>query len=379
MAKIASWGERVREGEAALARGAWTEARAIFEQELEARETIEALEGLSWATWWVEDVSACLEARERAFRLSRRQGDLRRAAMLALWSVTITSFCAANADRQRLVPARGPHPRGARALPRARLARRAFGIRGHRRRRLGESEGARDPGAQPGLALLRLAQGKGDAAAAAIRRTVDETADPLKRVELLPAHVEIMLAVGDLEEARRASDELDAISEAQANDPVSATAAHAGGAVALAHGDARGALTRLREALGTWQGLEAPYEAARTRVLIGLACGQMGDDDTAALELEAARSVFEDLGAATDLSRVRSLMAPAASKETHGLTARELQVLRLLADGKTNRAIATELVLSVRTVDRHVGNIFVKLGVSTRAAATAFAYEHQLL
>ncbi len=149
--------------------------------------------------------------------------------------------------------------------------------------------------------------------------------------------------------------------------------------MALAQGDARGALTRLRDALGTWQGLEAPYEAARARVLIGLACGQIGDDDTAALELEAARAVFEDLGAATDLSRVRSLMAPASSKDTHGLSARELQVLRLLAHGKTNRAIATELVLSVRTVDRHVGNIFVKLGVSTRAAATAFAYEHELL
>ena len=232
---------------------------------------------------------------------------------------------------------------------------------------------------QPGLALLRLAQGRGDAAAAAIRRTVDETAHPLKRAGLLPAHVEIMLAVGDLEEARRASDELDAVSEAQASDPVSATAADAGGAVALAQGDARGALTRLRDALGTWQGLDAPYEAARTRVLIGLACSQIGDDDTAALELEAARAVFEDLGAATDLSRVRSLMAPASSKDTHGLSARELQVLRLLAHGKTNRAIATELVLSVRTVDRHVGNIFVKLGVSTRAAATAFAYEHELL
>ena len=85
MAEVASWGERVREGDAALARGAWDEARAIFEQELEAGETVEALEGLSWAAWWVEDVPTCVEARERAYRLSRRQGDVRRAAMLAVW------------------------------------------------------------------------------------------------------------------------------------------------------------------------------------------------------------------------------------------------------------------------------------------------------
>ena len=232
---------------------------------------------------------------------------------------------------------------------------------------------------QPGLALLRLAQGKGDAAAAAIRRIVDETADPLKRAGLLPAHVEIMLAAGDLDEARLASEALHAISETQASDLLSAMAAHAGGAVALAQGDARGALTKLRRALDTWRELEAPYEAARTRVLVGLACGGVGDDDTAALELEGARTVFEELGAAPDLTHVRSLMTPASSKRTHGLTSREQQVLGLLAGGKTNKAIATELVLSERTIERHVSNIFTKLRVSSRAAATAFAYEHDLL
>jgi DNA-binding CsgD family transcriptional regulator len=232
---------------------------------------------------------------------------------------------------------------------------------------------------QPGLALLRLAQGNGDAAAAAIRRVVGETQQSFKRAALLPAYIEIMLAVGDLVEARRAADELDAISAAHASDLLSATAAQASGAVALAEGGAEAALAALRRALGTWQELEAPYETARTRVLVGMACAELGDGDASALEFEAARSVFEDLGAGPDLTRMGSLLTPTKSKANHGLTARELEVLRHLADGKTNRAIAAELVLSERTVERHVSNIFTKLGVSSRAAATAFAYDHRLL
>ncbi len=127
-----------------------------------------------------------------------------------------------------------------------------------------------------------------------------------------------------------------------------------------------------------WLDLEAPYEAARVRVLVGLACRALGDEDTAAMELEAAQAVFAELGAAPDLARVGAL-APAASIDPHGLTPRELQVLRLVAAGTTNKAIAAELVLSERTVDRHVSNILMKLRVPTRAAATAFAYEHELL
>ena len=178
---------------------------------------------------------------------------------------------------------------------------------------------------QPGLALLRLAQGNGAAAAAAIGRVADETEEPLKRAGLLPACVEIMLAVGDLEEARRASGELDAISETHASDLLRALAAHAGGAVALAEGDARAALGSLRRALSTWQDIEAPYEAARTRVLLGMACRRLGDDDAAALELEAARAVFEELGAGPDLTRVDSLVTSAPSKSAHGLSPRELR------------------------------------------------------
>jgi DNA-binding NarL/FixJ family response regulator len=232
---------------------------------------------------------------------------------------------------------------------------------------------------QPGLALLRLAQGNAAGAAAAIERVLQEPSEPIRRAELLPASVEIMLAVGDLAGARRASEELDAISETHASDLLRALAAETDGAVALAEGDARAALRALRLALSTWQDLEAPYDAARTRVLLGTACRRLGDEDAARLELEAARIAFDELGAGQDLARVDSLVGSAPAKGGQGLSRRELEVLRHVASGKTNKEIAAELVLSERTVERHVSNIFGKLGVSTRSAATAFAYEHKLL
>ena len=232
---------------------------------------------------------------------------------------------------------------------------------------------------QPGLTLLRLAKGNGDAAAAAIRRVMSETTEPLKRARLLPAYVEIMLAEGDAQEARSACRELADISGRYESSMLGAMYAQAQGAVALADGDARAALVALRHAGQVWQELEVPYEAARVRVLLGLACRALGDDYTAALELEMARGVFVQLGAAPDLARVDSLVGSAASVDAHGLTPRELQVLRLVAAGETNKVIAADLVLSERTVDRHVSNIFAKLGVSSRAAATAHAYEHQLV
>jgi DNA-binding CsgD family transcriptional regulator len=232
---------------------------------------------------------------------------------------------------------------------------------------------------QPGLALLRLAQGNDDAAVAAIQRAVGETTDPLQRARLLPSYVEIMLAVGDVDEARSACRELHEISVRCESGMLDAMVAHARGAVDLTEGDARAALLALRRAWKVWQELEVPYEVARVRVLLGLACRSLGDDDTASLELEAARDGFVRLAAAPDLVRVVSLTRNATSVVAHGLTQRELQVLRLVAAGETNKAIATELVLSERTVDRHVSNIFAKLGVSSRAAATAYAYKHQLV
>jgi ATP/maltotriose-dependent transcriptional regulator MalT len=230
---------------------------------------------------------------------------------------------------------------------------------------------------QPGLALLRLAQGDSDAAAAAIRRVVGETGDPLKRAGLLPAYVEIMLALGDLEEARSASRELEEITEGHRSGMLSATVAHARGAVALADGDAWAALVALRHACRVWRELGAPYEAARVRVLVGLACRQLGDEDAGEMELDGARRVFRELGAELDLARAERLSR--APRTAGGLSPREVEVLRLVATGSTNRAIADELVISEKTVARHVSNIFTKLRLSSRSAVTAYAYEHDLV
>jgi DNA-binding CsgD family transcriptional regulator len=232
---------------------------------------------------------------------------------------------------------------------------------------------------QPGLALLRLAQGRTEPAAAAIRRAVSATTDRLQRTRLLPAYIEIMLAVGDIEEARAACRELEEAARSLDTEVLGAMVAHACGAVELAAGDARAALGPLRRAFEIWQRVEAPYAAARVRVLVGLACRALGDDDGGGLELDAARAVFEQLGAAPDLARIDALTRGAPSGRPHGLTPRELQVLRLVATGKTNKAIAAGLSVSEKTVDRHVSNILTKLDVPSRAAATAYAYQHQLI
>jgi DNA-binding CsgD family transcriptional regulator len=230
------------------------------------------------------------------------------------------------------------------------------------------ARGGREP--QPGLALLRLAQGDKVAALGSIRRALEETTDPVQRALLLPAQVEIALASGELELARDASSELEALASARGGEMLTAIAAGAAGAMELATEGCREALPHLRRALAAWQDLGAKYEAARVRLLIARACRALGDEDSAGLDLAAARETFEELGVTTSVD---------AGKEAHGLTGRELQVLRMLAAGSTNKAIAAELVLSERTIDRHVSNIFAKLRVPSRAAATAYAYEHRLL
>jgi DNA-binding CsgD family transcriptional regulator len=242
----------------------------------------------------------------------------------------------------------------------------------------GASQLGLDP--QPGLALLRVAEGRLDVAASAMRRIAGTTTDRLKRLRLLPAYIEVMLAAGDVEDARSACRELEQIVHSLDMEVPRAIAAQACGAVALAEGNAQAALGALRHAFDVWQRIEAPYAGARVRVLIGLACRALGDQDGAALELTAAKLEFARLGAAPDLARVDSLIEGGdTSGPTHGLTPRELQVLRLVAEGETNKAIAFKLNLSEKTVDRHVSNIFNKLDVPSRAAATAFAYRHKLI
>jgi DNA-binding CsgD family transcriptional regulator len=239
------------------------------------------------------------------------------------------------------------------------------------------SQFGRDP--QPGLALLRLAQGRTDVATASIRRAISASTGVLQRAKLLPAYVEILLTAGDLEEAGTACSELQQIAIAFKSGPLSAAAAQARGAVLLADGDAPSALRALRHAFEEWQELGAPYELARTRILVGLACRAVGDDEGAALELDAARSVFEGLGAVPDIARMDALDPLSDANRPAGLTRREREVLKLVAEGKTNKSVAAELGLSERTVDRHVSNIFDKLGVPSRTAATACAYRRKLL
>jgi len=231
---------------------------------------------------------------------------------------------------------------------------------------------------QPGLALLRLAQGRTEAACAAIRRLTSATGDRLRRARLLPAHLEIMLAIGDVEEARTARDELRQLAETFDSDVLRAVVAQADGAIALAADHAREALDPLRSAFERWERLEAPYEATRVRVLIGQACRALGDDEASGLEYEAARTVFERLGAGPDLAALDALITPVPSVPDGPLTARELGVLRLISTGRTNKEIAAELCLSERTIDRHVSNILGKLDVPSRAAATAYAFHHKL-
>jgi DNA-binding CsgD family transcriptional regulator len=237
------------------------------------------------------------------------------------------------------------------------------------------AESGRSP--YPGLALLRLAQGRRDDAVSAMSRVLQEARHGRARVRVLSAAVEIMLATDDVAGARRAVDELDELAGALATPFVRATAAQANGAVLLAECNPKAALSASRAASVLWHEMDVPYEAARTQVVIALACRTLHDKDSAEMELDAACRAFQHLGASLDVARVHALrVAPSA---TAGLTARELEVLRLVATGRTNRMIADELELSEKTVARHISNIFNKLDVSSRAAATAYAFEHHLI
>jgi DNA-binding NarL/FixJ family response regulator len=247
-------------------------------------------------------------------------------------------------------------------LVRAEEAYRRAGDQGH------------DP--QPGLALLRLVQDRTDAAVASMRRLHVEWTSSIARIRLLPAYVRVMLAAGDVPAASAAATELAELAATYGAVALRAEADGAQGAVLLARGDVEAALASLRRAVEQWRLLDAPYETARTRALVARACRALGDADTAALELDAARRVFTELGASV------GELDDSASRQPdrgHRLTPRELEVLRLVATGTTNQAIADELRVAVKTVDRHVANILTKLGVPTRTAATAFAYEHDLL
>jgi ATP/maltotriose-dependent transcriptional regulator MalT len=232
------------------------------------------------------------------------------------------------------------------------------------------SAAGRDP--QPGLALLRLGQGRETDAAVAIDRALAEAQGPVARPDLLAAYVEVMLACDRVPDARRATSRLAEVAHALGSPMLDAVSRRATGSVLLVEGDPRAALGPLRRASDGFRECELPYEVARTAALIGGARRELGDEEGARLVIDAARSEFVRLGARPDLGRLDD-------ERPRGLTAREVQVLRLVAAGRTNRSIGSELGLSERTVDRHLSNIFTKLGVSSRAAATAVGYESDLL
>jgi ATP/maltotriose-dependent transcriptional regulator MalT len=264
----------------------------------------------------------------------------------------------------------------------------AFYAIGEIRRRRGELAGAetgflrahelgRDP--QPGLALVRLAQGRLDDAASLLRRPSTDVADPpLALARLLAARVEVSLAAGDPRAARSTSEELDGLAKQAGGAALEATAALARASVHLAEDDLEAALRSAGVAWTLWQELRLPYEAARARLLLGQASRRAGDEERARLELEAARAAFDRLGAELDARTAARLLGGPASRPG-GLSDREVQVLRLVASGKSNRQVAAAMVISQHTVSRHLQNIFTKLQVSSRAAATAYAFEHGLL
>ncbi|MGH9282182.1 MAG: response regulator transcription factor, partial [Acidimicrobiales bacterium] len=240
------------------------------------------------------------------------------------------------------------------------------------------SEAGRPP--QPGLARLRMAQGRVATAATSIRRVLAEAEGRVARTKLLGAFVDVMLAAGDLMAARRGADELAEAAGALKAPFVVAQAAYAEGAILLAEADAEGACAALHRSLEAWRRVDSPYEVARVRALLGVACRDLGDEDSGVLERDAAERAFRELGAEPDVERLRQLWATSRpAGPGGGLTAREIEVLALVATGRTNKAIAAELVISEKTVARHLSNIFTKLGLTSRSAATAYAYEHGLV
>lgn len=231
--------------------------------------------------------------------------------------------------------------------------------------------------AQPGRALLWLRQGRVEEAGAASRRLLAEAANPVHKSVLLPAAVEVFVAAGDVEASTAAVQELAELAGSFGSSALLAAADNASAQVALARGDAAAALPPARTGLERWARLDAPYEAARCRVLVGRALRLLGDEASAVSDLTAARRIFAELGAAPAERETADLLGPAEAP--CGLSPREVEVLRLVAAGRNNAEIADQLVLSERTVARHMSNIFTKLDVGSRTAAAAFAYEHRLV
>ena len=228
---------------------------------------------------------------------------------------------------------------------------------------------------QPGLALLWHAQGRTEGAVAAMRRLLGEKRDQVHRAQLLPAGVEVLLSTRQLDEAAALAAELESIADSFGCPSMQARADLTAALVAFESGDPAAALPLLRRARTVWERLGGRYETASCRLLLGRVLRALGDDESAVTELAAAQRSFAELGATPAEREAAALIAPTYPG---GLTAREVEVLRLVAAGRTNPEIATLLFLSEKTVARHLSNIFVKLEVTSRTGAAAFAFEHHI-
>jgi DNA-binding CsgD family transcriptional regulator/tetratricopeptide (TPR) repeat protein len=232
---------------------------------------------------------------------------------------------------------------------------------------------------QPGWALLKLARGETEAAVTAIQRSYEATSKEVTRCRVLPAYVEIMLAAGNIEAAKAGHEELATIAETLGSLLLKGVALRSRGAILLAEGNATDALATFAKVWEYWSTLEVPYETARLRLLSAQASKQAGDEHTANLEFDAARHVLEQLGADHDFKMLQVLSRSTPDETPGGLSPREVEILTLVAKGKSNREIASDLVISERTVARHMSNIFNKLDVASRTAASAFAFENDLV
>jgi DNA-binding CsgD family transcriptional regulator len=374
------WLDRVGEGVALLDEGMVAieandiSAIAIGDAYCTAIEGCTELFDVRRAHVWTAALSRWVDGQPELM-LYRGECLLHRAEMLHLrgdWDAAADQIEEAH---RRLADPVGQRSRGAAAYLKGDLHR----LRGEDRAAEAEfrlaSELGRDP--QPGLALLRLATGKAEAAVAAIRRAYHEAGDPMSRARLASGYIEILLADGDVAAARSAADELGAVASTLGRPLLTALHLQVLGAVQLAEHQPEFALSALRQALVAWRELDAAYEAARTRMLVAAACRAIGDDDSAELEVAGAIAVFDRLHAVRDAAAARAAQHEPASLSS-GLTAREEEVLAHIAKGLTNRQIAERLVVSEKTVATHVGHILTKLGLPSRAAATAYAYEHGL-
>jgi DNA-binding CsgD family transcriptional regulator len=334
------------------------------------------LADLQRASEWTEAARVWCQALPATTPYSQGLCRIYRGEVLALRGAWAEAEAEMRRAHQELLPHK---PQGA--------AEASYGV-GEVLRRRGDLQGAEqafvraqqlgwDP--QPGMALLRLAQGRVEAAAAALRSALaSPSVDRFGRARLLAAQVEVLIAAGALDQARDAARELVGIADGLGSAVVAATAATAQGVLLLALGEPAAALEELGRGQRGWRELQLPYEEATARLLIGTARRMLGDEEGGRIELDAARAGFARLGAAADARHAAALLQrPRASPQV--LTDREVEVLRLVASGNSNRDIAAALQISEHTVARHMQNILTKLGVSSRAAATSQALTKGLL